>query len=173
MRNACNGKSRGFTLIGFALVVLVSAALSAMLLHRLEFYREQAEIAAMRQVVGAMRTALQVRAVQLATEGRRHELQALAADNPMNWLVRKPGNYLGEFDLSAREKANLAGWVFDPRDRSLTYLPQNTESFSFGTARLLKFKVEFAGSPFPYSNNGAGKASSSLALNEVSGQGSR
>jgi hypothetical protein len=88
-------------------------------------------------------------------------LQALARDNPMNWLERAPANYLGEYDAPDPEKIGRSGWVFDVRDKSIVYLLPNAESFSFGTARLLRFKVEFLRTPE--------HSAQSLALNQVSG----
>jgi general secretion pathway protein G len=147
----------GFTLLEFALVVLVSSAVSAVALNRFEYYREQAEIAAARQVVASLRTSLQVRTAQLLAAGRAQELQQLAADNPIKLLLWKPENYLGEYYAPDPEQIGHAGWVFDPRDKSLVYLPKNSKSFSFSAARLLRFKVEFV------------RTSKSLALNQVSG----
>jgi general secretion pathway protein G len=151
-------RAGGFTLLEFAVVVLVSSILSAVALNRFEYYREQAEIAAARQVVASLRTSLTVRSAQLATKGQEHALKSLAADNPMNLLLWKPENYLGEYYAPDPKQIGRAGWVFDPRDKMLVYLPKNTESFTFSTSRLLKFKVEFVRT-----------TSISLALNQVSG----
>jgi len=148
----------GFTLLELALVVLVSSIVSAVALNRFEYYREQAEIVAARQVVASLRTSLQARAAQLTSDGRERELKQLAAENPINWLAWKPANYLGEYYAPDPKEIGQAGWVFDPRDKTLVYLPKNTESFSFSTSRLLRFKVEFVRNK-----------SISLALNQVSG----
>jgi general secretion pathway protein G len=149
---------KNFTLLQFALVVLVSSVLSAVALNRYEYYREQAEIAAAREVVAALRTSLQARTAELASSGRQEELQTLASANPIRLLLWKPENYLGEYYAPDPKRIGRAGWVFDPRDKSLVYLPKNIESFSFSTLRLLKFKVEFVN-----------KSNKSLALNQVSG----
>jgi type II secretory pathway pseudopilin PulG len=148
----------GFTLLEFALVVLLSSIVSAVVLNRFEFYREQAEMTSARQLVAALRTSLQVRSAQLASNGRAQDLQHLAASNPIDLLAWKPVNYLGEYYSPDPKQIGQSGWVFDPRDKSLVYLPENTESFSFGTSRLLRFKVEFVRTN-----------SKSLALNQVSG----
>jgi prepilin-type N-terminal cleavage/methylation domain-containing protein len=161
MKTATPRRRRGFTLLEFAVTVLVAATISAALLNRFDFYREQAEIAATRQLVAAMRTALHVRAVQLQATGRLEALQALAEDNPMNLLAQKPANYLGEITALDPEKIGRSGWVFDMRDKSIVYLLPNAERFSFGTARLLRFKVEFFRTPE--------QRNVSLALNQVSG----
>jgi general secretion pathway protein G len=148
----------GFTLLGFALVVLVSSIVSAIVLNRVEYYREQAEIVAARQVVASLRTSLQARAAQLASSGKEQELQKLALENPIKLLQWKPENYLGEYYAPDPKEIGRPGWVFDPRDKTLVYLPKNVKSFSFSTSRLLKFKVEFVS-----------RRSKSLALNQVSG----
>jgi general secretion pathway protein G len=149
---------KNFTLLQFALVVLVSSVLSAVALNRYEYYREQAEMTAAREVVAALRTSLQVRTAQLASTGAQEELRKLASANPIKLLLWKPENYLGEYYAPDPKWIGRAGWVFDPRDKSLVYLPKNIESFSFSTSRLLKFKVEFVS-----------KSNRSLALNQVSG----
>jgi general secretion pathway protein G len=166
VRNTGQG---GFTLLEFALVLLLSSVLSAIAFNRFEFYREQAEIVAARQVVAALRTSLQVRTARLAANGRQEELRRLAAGNPIDLLDRKPVNYLGEYTTPDPGQLGEAGWVFDPRDKSLVYLPKNSESFSFGTARLLRFKVEFVGNPDPSQQVGIERNNISLALNQVDG----
>jgi len=159
MKKAFRHKRQGgFTLLEFGAVLVVSSIVSAVALDRFEFYREQAEIAAARQVVAALRTSLQVRSTQLMSSGRDQELQRLAAENPIKLLAWKPANYLGEYYAPDAREIGAAGWVFDPRDKTLVYLPKNTESFSFSTSRLLRFKVEFLRT-----------SKNSLALNQVSG----
>jgi len=145
-------------LLEFALVVLVSSIVSAVALNRFEYYREQAEIAAARQVVSALRTSLQVRIAQLESNGCEDDVRKLPLRNPIELLAWKPANYLGEYYAPDPKKIGQAGWVFDPRDKTLVYLPRNSESFSFSTSRLLRFKVEFVRT-----------SRKSLALNQVSG----
>jgi type II secretory pathway pseudopilin PulG len=161
MKTAVTLRTRGFTLLEFAVTVLVAAAVSVLLMNRFDFYREQAELAATRQLVGALRTALHARAAQSRAGGQSQALLALASENPMNWLAQKPSNYLGEFDAPNPENIGRSGWVFDVRDKSIIYLLPNAESFTFGTARLLRFKVEFLRTPE--------HSAQSLALNQVSG----
>lgn len=151
-------RTGGFTLLEFALVVLVSSIVSAVALNRFEYYREQAEIAAARQVISALRTSLQVRIAQLESNGREEDVRKLPLRNPIELLAWKPANYLGEYYAPDPKKIGQAGWVFDPRDKTLVYLPRNSESFSFSTSRLLRFKVEFVRT-----------SRKSLALNQVSG----
>lgn len=155
--------TRGFTLYEFAIVAAITAALSTVLLHRLDGYRRAAEDAAARQTVAALRTALQV-------EAARHPdtLAALAGQNPMRLLARPPADYLGEFALSGQGSVARNGWVFDPRDKILVYLTSERERFASGKSKLPTFKVELTQTPAD-----AGKQMMSLALNEVDTQGGR
>jgi general secretion pathway protein G len=155
--------TRGFTLYEFAIVVAVTAALSTVLLHRLDGYRRATEDAAARQTVAALRTALLV-------EAARHpeKAVALAGQNPMRLLARPPADYLGEFALSEQVRVARNGWVFDPRDKILVYLTSERERFASGKSKLPTFKVELTRNPAD-----AGKQMMSLALNEVGTQGGR
>ena len=155
--------SCGFTLYEFAIVVAITAALSTVLLHRLDSYRRAAEDAAARHTVATLRTALQV-------EAARHPdaLAALAGQNPMRLLARPPADYLGEFALSDQGRVARNGWVFDPRDKILVYLTSDRERFASGKSELPRFKVELTRTPAD-----AGTQMMSLALNEVGVQGGR
>jgi general secretion pathway protein G len=159
----------GFTLLEFAAVMLVSSSVGAVALHYFEFYREQAEIVAARQVVAALRTSLQVQTARLASNGRQEDLRRLAAGNPIDLLDRRPLNYLGEYYAPDREQIGQAGWVFDPRDKSLVYLPTNTQSSSFSRARLLRFKVEFVRNSDPSRKTGTETNNISLTLHQIDG----
>lgn len=156
-------KTGGFTLYEFAIVVAITAALSTILLHRMDGYRRAAEDAAARHTVAVLRTALQV-------EAARHPDTAatLAGQNPMRLLARPPADYLGEFALSEQGRVARNGWVFDPRDKILVYLTSERERFASGKSKLPTFKVELTRTPAD-----AGKQMMSLALNEIGTQGGR
>ena len=160
--------ARGFTLYEFAIVAAITAALSTVLLHRLDGYRRAAEEAAARQTVAALRTALQVEVTRALAQGRTDRLAALAQQNPMRLLARPPADYLGEFALSGQGNVARRGWVFDPRDKTLVYLRPERESFAAGKSKLPMFKVELTRVSAQSDKN-----KMSLALNEVGVQGGR
>ncbi|WP_322401962.1 hypothetical protein [Massilia luteola] len=162
MASTGHTRPRGFSLLEFAVVVAVTAALCAVLLHRLDGYRRAAEDAATAQTVAALRTALQVEATRALAQGRTEALATLAGQNPMRLLARPPANYLGEFALSEQGRVARNGWVFDPRDKTLVYLTSEREKFASGKSELPTFKVELSRNP-----------TISLALNEVGSQGGR
>jgi general secretion pathway protein G len=168
MTSNARGRVRGFTLFEFALVVAITAVLSAFLLYRLDDYRRAAEDVAARQTVAALRAALQAEVARALTQGRPGDLAALAQQNPMRLLARPPADYLGEFALSEQGRVARKGWVFDTRDKTLVYLRPERESFASGKSKLPMFKVELSRNPTI-----AGQPVMSLVLNEVGMQGGR
>jgi general secretion pathway protein G len=134
----------GFTLFEFAISASVLALLAAVLLSRLLYYQEQAELVAVKHVVATVRTALHVRASDVASREGQRGLQRLLEDNPFNLLANKPDNYLGEYYSPDVKKMPSGNWVFDRRDKCLIYLLSGHKTFSTEASNLLKFKVEFA-----------------------------
>ena len=123
---------RGFTLIELVIVVTLIVVLMALFFNRALFYMEQAEKTAMEQVVGSIQSALTLQYGQILTRGKSSDVAALAQDNPMNWLQKKPRNYSGEFyDLTplAVESGN---WVFDLKSRELVYVVRTANYFKPG-----------------------------------------
>jgi general secretion pathway protein G len=162
------GKTPGFTLYEFAIVAAITAALSTVLLHRMDGYRRAAEEAAARQTVAALRAALQVEATRALAQGQVDRLATLAQQNPMRLLARPPADYLGEFALSGPGNVARHGWVFNPRDKTLVYLRSERETFAAGNSKLPVFKVELT-----RKSGDTGAPVISLALNEIGLQGGR
>jgi type II secretory pathway pseudopilin PulG len=161
-------KCCGFTLLEFAVAAGLLGLLVAALLSRLLFYQEQAERVAAEQLVGTLRTALQVRAAQVGAAGGEGALQALAEQNPISWLSGKPQNYLGEYYSPDLEELPRGNWFFDRTDKSLVYLHNGHKSFSFETSTFLKFKVKLLRLPNPTGLNGRTKVTKGLVLDQVS-----
>lgn len=115
-------KSRaGFTLLEFALVVLLVGLLGSVLLERVLFYQEQAEKTAMEQTVGVLRSALRLQIAERLPNGRQSLLGLIEA-NPMAWLERKPESYLGDRFGPAPSSIPGGSWYFDLRDKTLVYV---------------------------------------------------
>jgi general secretion pathway protein G len=56
-------------------------------------------------------------------------VQALAQDNPMNWLQKKPRNYAGEYYDPSPLAVDSGNWTFDLKSRDLIYVPRNSNYF--------------------------------------------
>ncbi|MBW8079196.1 MAG: prepilin-type N-terminal cleavage/methylation domain-containing protein, partial [Gallionella sp.] len=88
---------RGFTLFELVVVIIIIAILAGLFLNRVMFYQELAEKTAMEQVAGTVQSALTMQYGKILTRGQASDIPAMAIDNPMHWLQRKPRNYAGEF----------------------------------------------------------------------------
>ena len=132
----------GFTLFELAVVAVVVGILAAMLLKRVLFYLEAAERVAAQQVAGTLRSALNLQVARLMVKGREREIAGLAAQNPMDWLAQKPGNYRGEFYGPTPDQIGLGNWYFDRTGKKLVYLFKNIDTSSNIPENKLIFKVK-------------------------------
>lgn len=154
---------RGASSFEFAVCAAMAAVLAGVLLLRLLDVRAESERTAAHQVAAAVRTALAVRAARVADAA---ELARLAEENPMQWLGRLPPNYLGEYYAPDLKSLSKGSWFFDRTDKSINYL-FSRDTFSRGTSNLLKFKVEFTGSPQTSRTGRIDGGSQGLLLQEV------
>jgi len=124
--------SKGFTLIELIVVIIIVVVMMGLFLDRTLFYIEQAEKTAMEEVAGSIQSALVMQYGQILTRGKPSDVPALAQDNPMNWLQKKPRNYAGEFYAPTPLTVESGNWVFDLRTRDLIYVVRNTNYFKPG-----------------------------------------
>jgi general secretion pathway protein G len=125
-------RARGFSLFELLVVMCIVAVLAAALLNRVSFYQEQAEKAAMDQVVAALQSALTLQLASLMTRGRESDADRLATENPMNWLAKKPANYGGEFFDPGPQAVAPGNWMFDLKSRDLIYVVDRGNFFTPG-----------------------------------------
>jgi prepilin-type N-terminal cleavage/methylation domain-containing protein len=116
----------GFTLFELIVVVVIISILAATFLNRVMYYQEQAEKTAMVEVAAAIQTSLILQYGQMLIHGREREVSTLAVENPMNWLLKKPPNYAGEFFAPTPASVHSGNWVFDLKSRELIYIPSLT-----------------------------------------------
>jgi prepilin-type N-terminal cleavage/methylation domain-containing protein len=161
-KNCC-----GFSLLECAVATSVFALLVAIFSGRALFYHSEAERVVSEQLLGTLRTALQVRAAQLVTSEGERGLERLADQNPMSLLSEKPDNYLGEFYRPDLRKLPHGNWFFDRRDRNLVYLPTGYKSFSLETSRFLRFKVKLILLPDADQARGLSKRTKGVTLDQV------
>jgi prepilin-type N-terminal cleavage/methylation domain-containing protein len=133
----------GFTLLELIIVIVIIVTLMALFMNRMAFYQEQAEKVAMEDVAGAIQSALTLQYGKLLTRGKPSDVAALAEDNPMNWLQKRPGNYAGEFYEPTSQSVEPGNWVFDLKTRDLVYLIRNADNFKPGNdgKRWVRFHV--------------------------------
>jgi general secretion pathway protein G len=128
-------------LFELVIVIVIAVVLMALFLDRARFYQEQAEKTAMEGIVATVQSALVLQYGQLMTRGQAADVAALVRDNPVNWLQKKPRNYLGEFyDVSAA-KLETGSWAFDLKTRELVYLVRNGQNLKMEGRKLIRFHV--------------------------------
>jgi prepilin-type N-terminal cleavage/methylation domain-containing protein len=122
-------RNAGFTLLELMVVVSIIGVLAAVFLDRVLRYQEDAELAAMEQTVGILRSALHLQIAGILTRGAPGDLNKLANQNPMDWLAEKPRNYSGEYFDPKAGQVPPGNWYFDLKDRQLVYLVDRGEHF--------------------------------------------
>lgn len=123
---------RGFTLIELIVVVSILAVTAGVFLNRITYYQERAEKAAMEGVVASLQSALTLQYGQIVTRGQPADVPALAYANPMDWLQKRPGNYVGEFYDPTPASVEPGSWMFDLKTRDLIYVPNSATFFKPG-----------------------------------------
>ena len=123
---------RGFSLFELVVVISIVAVLMSIFLGRVLYYQEQAEKSAMVEVAGAIQSALIMQYGRILTRGKTSDVEWLTKDNPMNWLQKRPPNYVGEFHAPTPLTVEPGNWVFDPNSRDLIYVPRIVDKFKPG-----------------------------------------
>ena len=147
---------RGFTLIELIVVISIVAVLIGSLLYRVSGYQEQAEKAAMQQVVGALQSALTMQYGSLMAHGKEAQVTRLVTENPMDWLSKVPENYSGEFYAPTPGSVAPGNWVFDLKTRDLIYVVNRGKHFKPGRDgyKWIRFHVKLDYQRLPAGGNG-------------------
>ncbi|MDZ4201701.1 MAG: prepilin-type N-terminal cleavage/methylation domain-containing protein [Gallionella sp.] len=134
---------RGFTLIELIIVILIMVVMMGLFMERVSYYQERAEKSAMETVAGTIQSALSMQYGQIMTRGKPSDIAALAQDNPMNWLQKKPQNYAGEFYDPAPSSVAEGSWAYDLKTGDLVYFPRNSEALKSGSdgRKWIRFRV--------------------------------
>lgn len=119
----------GFTSFELLVAIIIISTLVTVLLDRVLYYQEAAEKTNMEQMVGTLRSALQMRVADSLIKGPAGGLQGIADENPMDWLAQRPTHYVGErFGAQADEVAK-GSWYFDLKSRQLVYRLKRSSYF--------------------------------------------
>lgn len=124
-----NSEESGFTLVEVLVVASTLALLAGILLNRILHYQELAEQVSVQQTISAIRTSLQLQALNLVAKGRAGEIADFANQNPMDWLAEKPPNYVGEVISNRKNSVVFGHWYFDSGEKKLVYLVHNGKRF--------------------------------------------
>ena len=123
------GNQCGASFVEFAVSIALMGIVVGVLLERALYYQEYAEKTAMESTAENIRTGLRYKVADLILANRMSEIPTLADENPMNWLGKRPPNYLGELESAPADEAK-GQWHFDKRNRELVYTVNNRRHFS-------------------------------------------
>ena len=119
----------GFSRFELLVVVALFGVLGAVMLDRMRYMQEYAEMTAVEVTIAHMRTSLRYRIGDLLIRDKLSEISTLADENPINWLETRPPNYLGEFE--GEPDSDVKGrWYFDRRHHELVYTANNRRFFT-------------------------------------------
>lgn len=109
----------------WGLMALLVIVLGAVLAYQVREVRGQAELAQIKNTLGALRTALVVAHLEAAVAKARAGVQAVvpAQRNPFLALQQLPANYAGLADPQALAVLPGGSWVFDPGCGCIGYRP--------------------------------------------------
>jgi len=143
-KHACQGRARqrGFSLLELAVVVSVIGVLAGALLSRVDLYQDRAEMAARDNVLGALRSGLNMKVGQLTVTGKSAEMIKLITINPMDLLAQKPANYAGEYYLPQKAKISPGNWYFNRKEFLLVYITRTGATFHASRLKEFKYRIE-------------------------------
>ncbi|GJI97134.1 hypothetical protein RugamoR57_38520 [Duganella caerulea] len=145
-------RERGITLFEFAVVACIFAVLITVALERVAFYRRAGDEAGVQALLINMRSALSGKVMALQAQGREREIDALAGANPVAWLDRAPGNYVGELTDGAAKNVKAGNWYFDPSQQKLIFVRGAQGNLLNGASKNICFKVELLRLPSKNAN---------------------
>jgi len=121
---------RGFTLLELAIVIGIVSVLAAFFLDRALDSLEAAERMAMETQARAIGSALQLKMAAMITGGQGRDIAKLARGNPVDLLLTKPANYLGERKGAPPEERDAGNWYYDLDSGELVYLVRRGDRFA-------------------------------------------
>lgn len=108
-------------MLELVVVTIVALVLVGVFLERTLYFKELAEKAAMEQVALDIRSSVNLKVAELVLVNRFFELDALANQNPMDLLAKKPPNYLGIRTNPDPSTIADGGWYYDNSLKEVVY----------------------------------------------------
>ena len=168
-RNIKHRTQRGFSLLELVVVIAILGVFMGVLLQRMLYVQEYAEMTAMDLTIANLRTGLRYKTGDLLIRDKVSEIPTLADENPVNWLENRPENYAGEFDLTP--DTDLRGkWYFDKTRHELVYTVNNRRHFLPVSDHDYALRWHAVRLPAKEAGNSGGKGNTPwVALSQVAG----
>ena len=115
-------------MVEWLLVTALIVTLVVVFMHQARVVQRQAELAAVRSTLGALRTALVFQHLRQQTQVAGQTV-VIEQRNPFELLQRRPANYAGEIAGQQAPEVPPGSWVFDAKCVCIGYLPLDTTGF--------------------------------------------
>lgn len=119
---------KGFTLLELVVVIIIISILGLFAIDRIFVIRHAAEQAAVKQLVGTIKSALGLEVAQHALNGNMAAVVKLQKTNPILLLSQSPNNYIGQKD-DPTHITKPGVWYFDKKQKALIYNVTYKENF--------------------------------------------
>lgn len=134
-------------MIEWSLVAALILLLALVFTYKVHVVRGQAELAAIKTTLGALRTTFVIDHLQKHVMSGNSSV-ALTQHNPFELLQHYPVNYIGEMTRAEAEAAPAGTWVFDPVCVCIGYLPIYPEWLDSPSGDLMAwYRIEGAPGP--------------------------
>ncbi|MDO8767552.1 MAG: hypothetical protein Q7K57_02375 [Burkholderiaceae bacterium] len=134
-------------LVEWSLLAGVIVVLGLVFARQMRVLQGQAELAAVKTTLGALRTTLVIDHLQKTVVAKNSSM-ALVPRNPFELLQRQPVNYRGEMTPAAAAAAPAGSWVFDPVCTCVGYLPIYAQWFDSPSGDVMAW-YRVSGAPGP------------------------
>ncbi len=121
-------RQSGASLLEFAVAIVVVSILATFWFERLFYVQEFAEKTEMELMIANLRSAARIKVGEYLSADRAGEISSLVGSNPVEWLDRRPQNYLGAY-LSTPASPVSGRWYFDTVSRELVYTVNSRNYF--------------------------------------------
>ncbi|HET9679236.1 MAG TPA: hypothetical protein VFP95_01600 [Gammaproteobacteria bacterium] len=142
--------ARGFatySLLELIIVIILIAILFIVALENLLPMRGAAEEAHVQQTLGALRSAVSLRTVELIAQGGLNSVGQLHHSNPMAQLKITPGNYRGEKATINPAQLPPGSWVFETSSNTLLYKIRYPQYLAIDGPPIIRWQVQVNRNP--------------------------
>jgi hypothetical protein len=115
-------------MLEWMIVAAVVLAVSVLLIRQANVVKGQAELAAIRTTLAALRTALVIDHLH-RTAGREAVAVAEMQRNPFELLQSRPPNFMGLIPAGEVDRLPGGAWMYDPECTCLAYRPMDMDWF--------------------------------------------
>lgn len=121
-------RQRGFSMFEMVVYILAASILFSAAFNRYRDFPGEAERANFTAILAQLNATVNLQMMRLIASGSWNTAGELESQNPMDWLLTAPGNYVGAF--AGIDEATLPRriWYFDTSSGQLVYLADDASN---------------------------------------------